>query len=198
MSSISGRSYDMIRSHQSPATISRSYSGVFQSGGFDFNMNPSNPMSPPANFFVSGNNLRFKLPPPNYLQNYPPPPISPQANYLNHNLIPTAAPNSPATPTTPRTFNYPFPLYSFFPNKGVVGSPMSSSTSAPTFQQHMMQHSPSPLITPTKSPFIVQPISRGDPEFAGLENQDKQMETELSHNLRNGLVFSGQSAIGDN
>jgi len=197
--SIAGRSFDMLRSSQSPATINRSYSGVLQSGGLDFNMNPSKVVHPPPSLLHSSN-MRFNLPPPNYLQNYPPPPLigSPHTSYLNHNLIPTAAPNPPATPTTPRTFTYPFPVFSFFPSKGVVGSPMSSSTPAPTFQQHMMQHSPSPLITPSQSPYIIQPISRGDPDMTGsLDNADRQMETDLAHNLRNGLVFCGQPATGD-
>merc|ERR1719348_2314394 len=170
-----------------PQSVTRSYSGVLQSGGGgDINMNYSRP--PPS--------IRYNVPPPNYLQNYPPPPLvgSPQSSFLNHNFIPTAAPNSPVTPTTPRTFNFPFPLYSFF-NKPVLGSPMSTSpitSGAATFQQHMMHHSPSPLITPSQSPFIVQPISRGNQEH-GFNLSPKQ--EDLSHSLKHGLSFGSVDPV---
>merc|ERR1712126_451365 len=187
VASFSGRGFDMIRTLP-PQSVTRSYSGVLQSGGGgDINMNYSRP--PPS--------LRYNVPPPNYLQNYPPPPLvgSPQSSFLNHNLIPTAAPNSPVTPTTPRTFNFPFPLYSFF-NKPVLGSPMSTSpitSGAATFQQHMMHHSPSPLITPScQSPFIVQPISRGNPEQA-FSMASKQ--EDLSQSLKHGLSFGSVDPV---
>ena len=130
VASFSGRGFDMIRTLP-PQSTPRSYSGVLQSGGAppsgDVNMNFSRSV-PPPNLNVPNTPMRYNVPPPNYLQNYPPPPLvgSPQSSFLNHNLIPTAAPNSPVTPTTPRTFNFPFPLYSFF-NKPVLGSPMSTS-----------------------------------------------------------------------
>merc|ERR1712112_9680 len=137
VASFSGRGFDMIRSLP-PQSVTRSYSGVLQSGDTgDINMNYSRP--PPS--------LRYNVPPPNYLQNYPPPPLvgSPQSSFHNHNLIPTAAPNSPATPTTPRTFN---------------------------------------------SPFIVQPISRGNPDLGFNKSED------LSQTFRAGLNF-GVQATGD-
>ena len=134
--------FDMIRTLP-PHSTPRSYSGVLQSGGppsqgfslpggpasqgysvsGDINMNFTRTV-PPPNLNISTNTpMRYNVPPPNYLQNYPPPPLvgSPQSSFLHHNLIPTAAPNSPATPTTPRTFSYPYPMYSFFANKTVVG-----------------------------------------------------------------------------
>lgn len=155
-------------------------------------------------FFMSSS--RYSVPPPSFLQNYPPPPLisSPQTNSFQPNLIPTAAPNSPATPTTPGSFfTTPFPVYSFFPGKNVPqGSPMDTSPTGETFplssstgefsafQQHMMQHSPSPLITPSQSPFIIQPISRGNPQFG--DRLDTEIQTDLSLNFRDGLVVSGQ------
>jgi len=200
VASFSGRGFDMIRTLP-PQSTPRSYSGVLQSGGVppsggDVNMNFSRSV-PPPNLNVPNTPMRYNVPPPNYLQNYPPPPLvgSPQSSFLNHNLIPTAAPNSPVTPTTPRTFNFPFPLYSFF-NKPVLGSPMSTSpitSGAATFQQHMMHHSPSPLITPScQSPFIVQPISRGNPEQA-FSMASKQ--EDLSQSLKHGLSFGSVDPI---
>ena len=63
VASFSGRGFDMIRSLP-PQSVTRSYSGVLQSGDTgDINMNYSRP--PPS--------LRYNVPPPNYLQNYPPP-----------------------------------------------------------------------------------------------------------------------------
>merc|ERR1712112_9889 len=200
VASFSGRGFHMIRTLP-PQSTPRSYSGVLQSGGVpsssggDINMNFSRCV-PPPNLNVPNTPMRYNVPPPNYLQNYPPPPLvgSPQSSFLNHNFIPTAAPNSPVTPTTPRTFNYPFSFYSFFPNKS-LGSPMATSPGPPvtnSFHHHMMNYSPSPLITSSsnQSPFIVQPISRGNPDLGFNKSED------LSQTFRAGLNF-GVQATGD-
>ena len=206
VASFSGRGFDMIRTLP-PHTSPRSFAGVTQTGlggGEDINMNYSKAVPPPnLNIPPSCSSPRYNIPPPSYLQSYPPPPLvgSPQSTYLNHNFIPTAAPNSPATPTTPRTFNYPFPMYSFFPSSK-PDSPMSTSpkfSSMTTFQQHMMKHSPSPLITNSSSPFIVQPISRSSPELdfgtAAVKTEDlsQSIKAKLSFGMQNPMEPSQMS-----
>ena len=200
VASFSGRGFDMIRALP-PHTLPRSFAGVAQSGlgEGDINMNYSKAV-PPPNLNIppaSCSSPRYNIPPPSYLQSYPPPPLvgSPQSTFLNHNFIPTAAPNSPATPTTPRTFNYPFPIYSFFPSTK-PDSPMSTSpkySSVTTFQQHMMKHSPSPLITNSSSPYIVQPISRSSPEL-GFETAAVKTE-DLSQSIKTKLSFGMQNPM---
>ena len=200
VASFSGRGFDMIRALP-PQSAPRIYAGVAQAAqatpGGDVNMNFSKMIPPPnINIASSCSTRGYHIPPPSYLQSYPPPSLagSPQSNYLNHNFIPTAAPNSPATPTTPRTFNYPFPIYSFFPSKH-VDSPMSTSpkgSTMTTFQQHMMKHSPSPLITNTSSPYIIQPISRSSPE---LDLARPVQAEELSQSISKRLNFGIQSTI---
>ena len=159
-----------------PHTVPRSYSGVVQS---DLRHRaPPSSLSlppPPASF-------RYSVPPPSYRPNLPPPVItSPQSNYsVFSNNIPVAAPNSPATPTTPRTMSYPYPMFPFSTTSwGLIGSPMPTAT----FQQHMMQHSPSPLITSTQAPYIVQPISRGSPQVGFYPQQAE----DISSSLKSGL-----------
>ena len=104
--------------------------------------------------------LPYSVPPPNYLS-----PLvvgSPQSSG-QFSGIPIAAPNSPATPKTPVSFQYP--TYPYYPAP-MLGSPMSRSpVPTATFQQHMMQYRPSPLVIPPRSPspYIVQPISRSVP-----------------------------------
>ena len=199
LASFSGRGFDMIRTLPSHS-VPRSFAGVAQSySGGDINMNFSKTVPPPNLNLPSSSSPRYNIPPPSYLQSYPPPPLvgSPQSTYLNQNFIPTAAPNSPATPTTPRAFNYPYPYYSFFPSSKpmVPDSPMSTSpkySSVTTFQQHMMKHSPSPMITNPSSPFIVQPISRSSPEL-GFEIPVKT--EELSQSIRTKLGFGNQIPI---
>ena len=161
-------------------------------------MNYSKAVPPPNLNIASCSSPRYNIPPPSYLQSYPPPALvgSPQSTFLNHNFIPTAAPNSPATPTTPRTFNYPFPIYSFFPPSSKPDSPMSTSpkySSVTTFQQHMMKHSPSPLITNSSSPYIVQPISRSSPEL-GFETAAVKTE-DLSQSIKTKLSFGMQNPL---
>ena len=133
--------------------------------------------------------LRYSVPPPNYRPTLPPPIVgSPQSSFslFSHSNIPMAAPNSPATPTTPRTMNYHYPMFPFYPSpRTMFGSPMSRSpVPTATFQQHMMQHSPSPLITPTQAPYIIQPISRAAPQVGF---QPQHMEQGISSSLRSGL-----------
>jgi len=197
VASFSGRGFDMIRTLP-PHSVPRNFGGVAQCSG-DINMNFSKTVPPPNLNIPSSSSPRYNIPPPSYLQSYPPPPLvgSPQSSYLNQNFIPTAAPNSPATPTTPRTFNYPFPIYSFFPSSKpmVQDSPMSTSpkiSSVTTFQQHMMNHSPSPMITNPSSPYIVQPISRSSPKL-GFETPVKA--EELSQSIKTKLNFGLQNPI---
>lgn len=199
LASFSGRGFDMIRTLPSHS-VPRSFAGVAQTcSGGDINMNFSKMVPPPNLNLPSSSSPRYNIPPPSYLQTYPPPPLvgSPQSTYLNQNFIPTAAPNSPATPTTPRAFNYPFPYYSFFPSSKpmVPDSPMSTSpkySSVTTFQQHMMKHSPSPMITNPSSPFIVQPISRSSPE---LDFETPVKTEQLSQSIRTKLSFGNQIPI---
>merc|ERR1719357_2017318 len=78
--------------------------------------------------------------------------------------------------------NYPYPM---FPTSGVMfGSPMHSSpVPTATFQQHMMHHSPSPLITHTRAPYIVQPISRTIPQVGFYPHQEEDISSSLSSGL---------------
>eukprot|EP00092_Neocalanus_flemingeri_P020819 GFUD01022556.1.p1 GENE.GFUD01022556.1~~GFUD01022556.1.p1 ORF type:complete len:679 (-),score=138.41 GFUD01022556.1:341-2377(-) len=178
VAAFSGRGFDMLRM-VTPHTVPRSYSGVVQSSEFHHRAPPS-PTIPDS--------LRYSVPPPNYLHNLPPQMVgSPQSSFslYSHSHIPTAAPNSPATPTTPRTLGYHYPMYPYYhSSQTMYGSPLSSSpVPTATFQQHMMQHSPSPLITPTQSPYIVQPISRAVPHV-GFQPQQAD---GLSSTFRSGL-----------
>eukprot|EP00092_Neocalanus_flemingeri_P034283 GFUD01037282.1.p1 GENE.GFUD01037282.1~~GFUD01037282.1.p1 ORF type:complete len:216 (-),score=24.82 GFUD01037282.1:112-711(-) len=169
-----------------PHTVPRSYSGVVQSSEFHHRAPPSSPTIPAS--------LRYSVPPPNYLHNPPPMMVgSPQSNLslFSHSHIPTAAPNSPATPTTPRTLSYHYPMYPFYHSQQTMyGSPLSSSpVPTATFQQHMMHHSPSPFITSTQSPYIVQPISRASPHL-GFHPQQAD---GLSSSFRSGLTMTSSS-----
>jgi len=174
VASFSGRGFDMLRM-VTPHTVPRSYSGVVQSD-LHHRAPPSSLSLPPASF-------RYSVPPPSYRPNLPPPVItSPQSNYSSFsNNIPIAAPNSPATPTTPRTMSYPYPMFPFYTtsSRGLSGSPMPTAT----FQQHMMQHSPSPLITSTQAPYIVQPISRGSPQVGFYPHQAEDISSSLNSGL---------------
>ena len=62
----------------------------------------------------------------------------------------------------------------------------TSPVKTATFQQHMMTHSPSPLITPSQSPYIVQPISRAKMDV-GFDIPDRK--EDLSHSFSTGLSF---------
>ena len=179
VAAFSGRGFDMLRM-VTPHTVPRSYSGVVQSSESHHRAPPPSLSIPPASY-------RYSVPPPNYRPNHPPLMVgSPQSNFslFSHSHIPTAAPNSPATPTTPRTLSY-HPMFPFYPTSMTMyGSPMSRSpVPTATFQQHMMQHSPSPLITSTQSPYIVQPISRTVPQV-GFQPQQSD---EISASFRSGL-----------
>ena len=176
VAAFSGRGFDMLRM-VTPHSVPRSYSGVLQSSTESHSRPPSIP--PP---------FRYSVPPPNYHHNLPTLMLgSPQSNFslFSHSQIPTAAPNSPATPTTPRNLSYHYPVYPFYNSpRTMYGSPLSRSpVPSATFQQHMMQHSPSPLITPTQSPYIVQPISRAAQQV-GFQPQQTE---DLSSTFRSGL-----------
>merc|ERR1712055_1006508 len=177
VAAFSGRGFDMLRM-VTPHTVPRSYSGVVQS--------ESRTKVPPCLILPPSN--RYPVPPPTYRPTQPPPMVvSPTQSYslLTHANIPIASPNSPATPTTPRTMNYPYPMFPFYATpRGVFGSPMSSSPiPTATFQQHMMQHSPSPLITHTRAPYIVQPISRTNPQVGFYPQQEEDISSSLSSGL---------------
>merc|ERR1712096_243821 len=180
VAAFSGRGFDMLRA-VTPHTVPRSYSGVLQSSESHHRAPPPSSSIPPASF-------RYSVPPPNYRHNLPPLMVgSPQSNFslFSHPHIPTAAPNSPVTPTTPRTLSYHYPMYPFYASPNTMyGSPLSRSPApSATFQQHMMQHSPSPLITPTQSPYIVQPISRTAPQV-GFQPQQAD---DIASSFRSGL-----------
>ena len=184
LAAFSGRGFDMIRS-VTPQTATRSYSGVLQSGvsGTDINMNLSHhQLQPPPSLNLTRAGPRYNVPPPSYLQSHPPPPLvgSPQSSF-----IPIAAPNSPLTPTTPRTGHYQFPsLYPLLPPQAVTESPMS--TSPVTLQQHLLHLSPSPLITSSQhSPYIVQPIARSQEVAFGIKRTE-----ELANSFKNVMDFS--------
>ena len=160
-----------------PQTVPRSYSGVVQS--------EARQKVPPCLSLPPSS--RYSVPPPSYRRTEPPcMVISPPHTYslLTHANIPIASPNSPSTPTTPRTMNYPYPMFPFYPtSRGMYGSPMSRSPiPTATFQQHMMHHSPSPLITHTQAPYIVQPISRTNP-LVGFNPQQEDISSSLSSGL---------------
>jgi len=192
IATFSGRGFDMIRS-VAPQTAARSYSGVLQSGvlGTDINMNLSHhQLQPPPSLNLTRAGPRFNVPPPSYLQKHPPPPLvgSPQSTF-----IPLAAPHSPLTPTTPRQGHYQFPpLFPPLPPQTLTESPMS--TSPVTFQQHLLNLSPSPLITSSpNSPFIVQPIARTSlgPQMPEISFGIKRTE-ELANSFKTGMDFSNQ------
>ena len=95
VATFSGRGFDMIRAVP-PQSVSRSYSGVLQCGDRGMGRPAQLCPAPPPS-------LRFSVPPPNFVQHYPPPLVDgSQSNLVPHSRIPTAAPGSPATPTTPR------------------------------------------------------------------------------------------------
>jgi len=186
VAAFSGRGFDMLRM-VTPHTVPRSYSGVVQASESHHRAPPPSLSIPPASY-------RYSVPPPNYRPHNPPLMAgSPQSNFslFSHSHIPTAAPNSPATPTTPRTMSYPYPMFPFYPTSMTMyGSPMSRSpVPTATFQQHMMQHSPSPLITSTQSPYIVQPISRTAPQV-GFQPQQAD---EIAASFRSGLTMTSLS-----
>jgi len=188
VAAFSGRGFDMLRM-VTPHTVPRSYSGVVQS--------ESRQKVPPCLSLPPSN--RYSVPPPTYRPTQPPPMVvSPPQSYslLTHANIPIASPNSPSTPTTPRTMNYPYPMFPFYATpRGVFGSPMSSSPiPTATFQQHMMQHSPSPLITHTRAPYIVQPISRTNPQVGFYPQQ----EEEISSSLSSGLTIASSNLVNNN
>ena len=188
VAAFSGRGFDMLRM-VTPHTVPRSYSGVVQS--------ESRSKVPPCLSLPPTN--RYTVPPPMYRPTQPPPMVvSPPHTYslLTHANIPVASPNSPSTPTTPRTMNYPYPMFPFYSTPGVMfGSPMSSSPiPTATFQQHMMQHSPSPLITNTRAPYIVQPISRTNPQVGFYPQQEEEISSSLSSGL---TIASSQLANSD-
>lgn len=198
LAAFSGRGFDMIRS-VTPQTAPRSYSGVLQSGceWQDHNMNVTTShhrSQPPPSLNLTLAGPRYNVPPPSYLQKHPPPPLtgSPKSTF-----IPIAAPNSPLTPTTPRSGQYQFPpLYPLLPPHNITESPMAMSTSPVTFQQHMLHLSPSPLITSANStshsPFIVQPIARNSLSPPGLSQLGfgiKRTE-ELANSFKNGMDFT--------
>jgi len=188
VAAFSGRGFDMLRM-VTPHTVPRSYSGVVQS--------ESRTKVPPCLSLPPSN--RYSVPPPTYRPTQPPPMVvSPPQSYslLTHANIPIASPNSPSTPTTPRTMNYPYPMFPFYATpRGVFGSPMSSSPiPTATFQQHMMQHSPSPLITHTRAPYIVQPISRTNPQVGFYPQQ----EEEISSSLSSGLTIASSNLVNNN
>jgi len=187
VASFSGRGFDMLRMVTPPHTVPRSYSGVVQSETRSQNIGMP---------LVS----KYTVPPPTYRPSHPPPMVtSPPHNYslLSNSHIPTAAPNSPATPpTTPRNIGYPYPMFAFYSaSKGMFGSPRSPVATA-TFQQHMMQHSPSPLITQTQAPYIVQPISRTAPQVGFYPQQAEDISASLSSGL-NIASRPGSSADND-
>ena len=176
VAAFSGRGFDMLRM-VTPQTVPRSYSGVVQS--------EARQKVPPCLSLPPSS--RYSVPPPSYRPTEPPcMVISPPHTYslLTHANIPIASPNSPSTPTTPRTMNYPYPMFPFYPtSRGMYGSPMSRSPiPTATFQQHMMHHSPSPLITHTQAPYIVQPISRTNP-LVGFNPQQEDISSSLSSGL---------------
>ena len=183
VAAFSGRGFDMLRM-VTPHTVPRSYSGVLQAS------ESHHRTAPPPSLSIPPASLRYSVPPPNYYHNHNLPPLvvgSPQNNYslYSHSHIPNAAPNSPATPTTPRNFSYHYPMYPFYPTpKTLFGSPISNSpVPTATFQQHMLQHSPSPLITPTQSPYIVQPISRAGPQVGFPPQQPDDLASSLRSSL---------------
>ena len=172
-----------------PHTVPRSYSGVVQSESR--HKVPSCLSLPPSN--------RYSVPPPTYRPTQPPPMVvSPPQSYslLTHANIPIASPNSPSTPTTPRTMNYPYPMFPFYTtSRGMIGSPMSGSPiPTATFQQHMMQHSPSPLIPHTRAPYIVQPISRTNPQVGFYPQQEEEILSSLS----SGLTIASSHLVNSN
>ena len=172
VASFSGRGFNMLRM-VTPHTVPRSYSGVVQSD--------LRHRAPPSSVSLPPNSFRYSVPPPSYRPNLPPPVVtSPQPSYSGFSTnIPIAAPNSPATPTTPRTMSYPYPMFPFSTTSwGLLGSPLPTAT----FQQHMMQHSPSPLITSTHAPYIVQPISRGSPQV-GFYPQAEDISSSMNYGL---------------
>ena len=57
----------------------------------------------------------------------------------------------------------------------------------------MMKHSPSPLITNSSSPYIVQPISRSSPEL-GFETAAVKTE-DLSQSIKTKLSFGMQNPM---
>lgn len=90
------------------------------------------------------------------------------------------------------SINFPFSLYGFYPPKP-QGSPVIRSP-LPTFQQHMLHHSPSPLITPSKAPYIVQPISRSSPQV-GFQVQPG-LGDQLALSLNAGLGLGQMETKG--
>ena len=160
-----------------PQTVPRSYSGVVQS--------ETRHKVPPCLSLPPSS--RYSVPPPTYCPTQPPSMVTSPPHYslLTHGNIPIASPNSPSTPTTPRTNIYPYRMFSFYPaSRGMFGSPMSRSPiPTATFQQHMMQHSPSPLITHTQAPYIVQPISRTNPQVGFYPQQAEDISSSLSSGL---------------
>jgi len=189
VASFSGRGFDMLRMVTPPHTVPRSYSGVVQSDPHHRSLNIGMPLG----------SHKYTVPPPTYRPSHPPPMVtSPPHNYslLSNSHIPIAAPNSPATPpTTPRNVGYPYPMFAFYSaSKGLFESPRSPIPTA-TFQQHMMQHSPSPLITQTQAPYIVQPISRTSPQVGFYPQQAEDISASLSSGLN---IASRQGSFADN
>jgi len=156
VASFSGRGFDMIRM-VTPQTVPRSYSGVVQST--EIYRNVQNLAHVPS--------YQYNVPPPSHRYAHPPcydsGSNSSCGGSRNYN-IPLAAPNSPETPTTPMSFNgFQFPS-TFTYSNSTYSVPLSPSPSPTvTFHQHMMRHSPSPLIASTQSPYIVQPIAKVPP-----------------------------------
>jgi len=189
VASFSGRGFDMLRMVTPPHTVPRSYSGVVQSDPHHRSLNIGMPLG----------SHKYTVPPPTYRPSHPPPMVtSPPHHYslLSNSHIPIASPNSPATPpTTPRNISYPYPMFAFYSaSKGMFDSPRSPIATA-TFQQHMMQHSPSPLITQSQAPYIVQPISRTNPQV-GFHPQQAE---EILPSFSSGLNIAGrQGSFADN
>ena len=174
VAAFSGRGFDMLRM-VTPQSVSRSYSGVVQASDTRFKSCTSNVQM-------------YSKPPPIFHKNLPPLAGSPQANVncvTRH--IPSASPNSPSTPTTTRSFNFSYPMYQLYPPSVYNSSYSTSPVPTSTFQQHMLHHSPSPLITPTRSPYIVQPISRG-PSQVGFYPQPNDFGLHIDESVKMKVV----------
>jgi len=184
--SFSGRGFDMIRSRVPPKTSSNGEEHSFQNASSDRNNNLSGSVlrsqhvpyvlsNTPVPFqgiikASSANEVDFSQP-ASYVGNNN---FSASASYQPQNFspcsqvsIPFASPNlyrhaSPHTgiyypyqnrQASPPT-GFPYPYH----GNSVWGSPVDGSPIAgPTFQQHMMRLSPSPIIT--QAPYYIQPTS---------------------------------------